>query len=99
MAAAALSLMVSSAYADGKIVVGSYDANPPWKFQNESGSFEGFEIDVATEAAKRIGMEVEFQPLGFQALFAATNSGRIDFAISSISVNNERLKTQSFRQP
>jgi polar amino acid transport system substrate-binding protein len=44
-------------------------------------------------------MDVEFQPLGFQALFAATSSGRVDFAISSISVTNERLKTQSFTQP
>ncbi len=32
-------------------------------------------------------------------LFAATSSGRIDFAISSISINNDRLKTQSFTQP
>ncbi|MCV3767742.1 ABC transporter substrate-binding protein [Rhizobium sp. TRM95796] len=99
MAAAAFTMMVSSAFADGKIIVGSYAANPPWEFQNESGTFEGFEIDVATEAAKRAGMEVEFQPLGFQALFAATSSGRIDFAISSISINNDRLKTQSFTQP
>jgi polar amino acid transport system substrate-binding protein len=91
--------MVSSAFADGKIVVGSYAANPPWEFKNEKGVFEGFEVDVATEAAKRLGMDVEFQPLGFQALFAATSSGRVDFAISSISVTNERLKTQSFTQP
>ncbi|MEL4072942.1 ABC transporter substrate-binding protein [Ochrobactrum sp. GPK 3] len=99
LTAAALSLMVSSAFADGKIVVGSYAANPPWEFKNEKGVFEGFEVDVATEAAKRLGMDVEFQPLGFQALFAATSSGRVDFAISSISVTNERLKTQSFTQP
>jgi polar amino acid transport system substrate-binding protein len=99
LAAAALSMMVSSALADGKIVVGAYAANPPWEFQNEAGQFEGFEIDVATEAAKRVGMDVEFQPLGFQALFAATSSGRIDFAVSSISISNERLQTQSFTQP
>ena len=99
MTAAALSMMVSSALAEGKLVVGAYAANPPWEYRNEAGVFEGFEIDVATEAAKRIGMETEFQPLGFQALFAATSSGRIDFAISSISINNDRLKTQSFTQP
>lgn len=99
VAAAALSMMVSSALADGKLVIGAYSTNPPWEFQNEAGKFEGFEIDVATEAAKRIGMDTEFQALGFQALFAATSSGRIDFAISSISVSDERLKTQSFTQP
>ena len=98
LTAATLTLMASSAFAEGKLVVGAYAANPPWEFRNESGTFEGFEVDVATEAAKRIGKEVEFQPLGFQALFAATSSGRIDFAISSISVTNDRLQTQSFTQ-
>lgn len=99
LAAATAALMAGAAFAEGKMVVGAYAANPPWEFNNEAGTFEGFEVDVATEAAKRIGREVEFQPLGFQALFAATSSGRIDFAISSISVTNERLQTQSFTQP
>jgi polar amino acid transport system substrate-binding protein len=96
---AALAVMSAPAFAVEKIVVGAYVANPPWEFKNEAGVFEGFEVDVATEAAKRIGATVEFQELGFQALFAATSAGRIDFAISSISVNNERLQSQSFTQP
>lgn len=81
------------------IVVGAYPANPPWEYKTDSGAFEGFEVDLAKEVGKRIGADVEFQDLGFQALFAATSSGRIDFAISSISVNNERLQNQSFTQP
>ncbi len=96
---AALAALATPAIAQDKIIVGAYAANPPWEFKNDAGTFEGFEVDVATEAAKRIGREVEFQELGFQALFAATSSGRIDFAISSISVNNERLESQSFTQP
>jgi polar amino acid transport system substrate-binding protein len=86
------------AFAD-KIVVGAYPANPPWEYKTDSGSFEGFEIDVAADVAKRIGADVEFQDLGFQALFAATASGRIDFAVSSISITNERLQNQAFTQP
>ena len=82
-----------------KIVVGSYPANPPWEYKTDSGAFEGFEVDVANEVGKRLGMDVEFQDMGFQALFAATASGRIDFAISSISITNDRLKNQSFTQP
>ncbi|OLP57759.1 ABC transporter substrate-binding protein [Xaviernesmea oryzae] len=95
----ALTLSAPAAFSQDSITVGAYAANPPWEFQNEQGTFEGYEIDVATEAAKRAGKSVTFQPLGFQALFAATSSGRIDFAVSSISVTDERLKTQSFTQP
>lgn len=98
--AMAFALALSApASAQEKLVVGAYPANPPWEFKTESGSFEGFEIDVATEVAKRLGRPVEFQDMGFQALFAASSSGRIDFAVSSISVNNERLQNQSFTQP
>ena len=82
-----------------KIVVGSYPTNPPFEYKTESGTFEGFEVDVVNEVGKRLGMDVEFQDIGFQALFAATTSGRIDVAISSITITNDRLKSQSFTQP
>lgn len=95
---AGLTMASPPALAD-TITVGAYPANPPWEYKTESGGFEGFEIDVAREVAERLGMDVEFQDLGFQALFAATSSGRIDFAVSSISVTRERLENQAFTQP
>src|SRR5687768_3194338 len=90
--------LAAPAAAQEPIVVGAYPSNPPWEFVNAEGNFEGFEIDVAREVAERLGREVEFQDLGFEALFAATQSGRIDFAVSSISVTNDRLQNQSFTQ-
>jgi polar amino acid transport system substrate-binding protein len=80
------------------LTVGAYPANPPWENKKEDGSFEGFEVDLVNEVAKRIGADVNIQDLGFQALFAATSSGRIDLAISSITITNERLESQSFTQ-
>ena len=100
LAGLAMTLAVATqASGQEKIVVGAYPANPPWEFKTEAGAFEGYEVDVATEVAKRLNRQVEFQDMGFQALFAATSSGRIDFAVSSISVTNERLQNQSFTQP
>lgn len=96
--ALAAATFVPAAFAE-TITVGAYPANPPWEYKTETGGFEGFEVHVAREVAKRLGMDVTFQDLGFQALFAATSSGRIDFAISSISITNERLQNQSFTQP
>ena len=78
--------------------VGAYPANPPWENKKEDGSFEGFEVDLVREIAERAGAEVEIQDLGFQALFAATSSGRIDMAISSITITNDRLQNQAFTQ-
>ncbi len=78
--------------------VGAYPANPPWENKKEDGSFEGFEVDLVNEIGKRIGADINIQDLGFQALFAATSSGRIDMAISSITITDERLQNQSFTQ-
>ena len=62
----------ATAYAADVLNVGAYPTNPPFEYKNESGTFEGFEVDIVNEAAKRIGMTTEIADLGFQALFAAT---------------------------
>lgn len=87
------------ALAADKLAVGVYSSNPPWEFKNEKGEFEGFEVDLVNEIAKRIGATVELTPMEFQALFAATSSKRADIAISSITITNKRLESQSFAQP
>lgn len=88
-----------TAFAEGTLNVASYPNNPPFEFKAESGNFEGFEVDIVTEAAKRLGMTVNIEGYDFQPLFAATSSGRVDVAISSITITKERLGSQSFTQP
>ena len=95
----ALALGLGTAATAQTLEVGAYPSNPPWEFKNEQSEFEGFEVDLVKEIASRMGREVNIQDLGFQALFAATSSGRIDMAISTITVTEERLENQAFTQP
>jgi polar amino acid transport system substrate-binding protein len=95
----ALALGLAGPAAAQTLEVGAYPSNPPWEFKNEQSEFEGFEVDLVNEIAARMGREVNIQDLGFQALFAATSSGRIDMAISTITVTDERLENQAFTQP
>lgn len=90
-------LPMNAAHAE-TLVVGVYPNNPPWEVKTPDGNFEGFEVDVINEVAKRIGMTPELQNYGFQALFSALSSDRIDAAICSITITDERLKSQSFAQ-
>ena len=53
------------ARAEGVLQVGSYPSNPPFEFKNESGSFQGFEIDVVNAVAAKLGKSVEITDLGF----------------------------------
>ncbi|WP_306119316.1 MULTISPECIES: ABC transporter substrate-binding protein [unclassified Roseitalea] len=87
------------AMAEGVLKVGAYPANPPWQFKNESGAFEGFEVDIVNEIAERMGMTTDIQAFDFKALFVASASRRVDMVISSLTITNERLESQSFTQP
>ncbi len=101
MLLAALGIAVSPkiTMAQEVLNVGAYPTNPPFEFKNADGKFEGFEVDIVNEAAKRAGLTTNIADYGFQALFAGTTSKRIDVAISSITITPERLQSQSFTQP
>ena len=87
------------AHAEGPLKVASYPANPPWENKTESGEFEGFEVDIVNEIAKRMGTTAEIEGYDFKALFVASASRRVDMVISSLTITNERLESQSFTQP
>jgi polar amino acid transport system substrate-binding protein len=100
LAAASIAGMMSlGAQAAGTLKVGAYPNNPPFEFKTADGSFEGFEIDITKELAKRLGMNTDIKDYGFQALFAGIASRRIDVALSSITITPDRLKTMGFTQP
>lgn len=99
-AAAAALLLVSGPSLAETLTVGANVGNVPWEFQDEKSDIVGFEIDLANEVGKRLGYEaVKFENIPFNGLFSAVQSGRIDAAVSSITITDERLKSVSFAQP
>ena len=50
-----------------KLVVGLDDNFPPMGFRDEKNELVGFDIDMAREATKRAGVEVEFKPIDWSA--------------------------------
>ena len=81
------------------LVVGANIGNVPWEFQAANGEFVGFEIDLVNEIGKRLGKSVEIVNIPFNGLFSAVQSGRIDIALSSITITDKRLGSVSFTQP
>jgi polar amino acid transport system substrate-binding protein len=95
VALAAMSFAAEAA----ELKVGANIGNVPWEFQDASGEFVGFEIDLVNEVARRMGDTVAIENVPFQGLFAAVQSGRIDMAVSSITITDKRLASVSFAQP
>ncbi|MEE4279144.1 MAG: transporter substrate-binding domain-containing protein [Halieaceae bacterium] len=90
--------LVAAARAD-ELVVGANIGNVPWEFADRGGEFVGFEIDLVREAAKRLGHSVEIVNIPFNGLFSAVQSGRIDIALSSMTITDKRLASVAFAQP
>lgn len=82
-----------------KLVVSTDPAYPPQSSQNAAGTFEGFDIDVATEVAKRLGVEIEFTTPDWTAITAGGWGGRWDVSIGSMAVTPERSKVLDFSNP
>lgn len=93
-----LAVAIPAAHA-ADLKVGANIGNVPWEFQDASGAFVGFEVDLVNEVAKRLGKTVEIENIPFQGLFAAVQSGQIDMAVSSITITEKRLASVSFAQP
>ncbi|HET6379617.1 MAG TPA: transporter substrate-binding domain-containing protein [candidate division Zixibacteria bacterium] len=84
----------------GTIVVSTDPAYPPQSFLNEeTGEYEGFDIDVAKEIAERLGVDIEFTDPTFDAVVAGNWGGRWDMSVGSVTVTAERQEVLDFTRP
>ena len=81
------------------IVIGIDDNFPPMGFRDEKNEIVGFDIDLAKEAAKRLGVEVTFKPIDWSAKEAELNSKRIDALWNGLTITEERKKNILFTSP
>ena len=82
-----------------KIVVGLDDNFPPMGFRNEKNELIGFDIDMAREASKRLGVEVEFKPIDWSAKEAELSGKRVDVLWNGLTITEERKKNIDFTAP
>lgn len=82
-----------------KIVVGLDDQFPPMGFRNEKNEIVGFDIDMAKEAAKRMGVEMEFKAIDWGSKEAELKSGRVDMLWNGLTMLEERKKNILFSKP
>ncbi|NJD27123.1 MAG: transporter substrate-binding domain-containing protein [Chloroflexi bacterium] len=83
----------------GKIVISTDPAYPPQSEQKPDGSYEGFDIDVATELANRLGVDIEWATPPWEAITAGGWGGRWDISVGSMTITPERLEVVDFTVP
>lgn len=80
----------------GKLIIGTSPDFPP--FENlENGEFVGLDMEIAKAIGEKLGLEVEFKSLQFDAIIPAVAAGgQVDCGISGFTVDPERAKEIDF---
>ena len=79
----------------GKIVMSTDPQYPPQSSLKADGTYEGFDIDVGTEIAKRLGVDIAFETPDFALVSAGNWSDRWDFSVGSDDHHHARARRSS----
>jgi polar amino acid transport system substrate-binding protein len=88
--------LLASVQDAGVLRVSTDPAYPPQSSVTKSGEYEGFDIDVATEIAERLGVEVEWETPSWDVITAGNWAGRWDVSVGSMTVTPERAEVLEF---
>lgn len=80
-------------------VVGLDDTFVPMGFRDTNGNLVGLDIDLAKETAKRLELNIEFQPIDWAMKETELNSGNIDAIWNGYSITEERKEKVDFSTP
>jgi polar amino acid transport system substrate-binding protein len=84
----------------GVLTVSTDPAYPPQSELNEdTNQYEGFDIDVATEIAERLGVEVAWEAPAWETIISGGWNGRWDISVGSMTITPERAEVLHFTPP
>ena len=83
----------------GQLILGLDTEFPPMGFIDGNGEIVGFDIDVAEEVCKRLGVKLVKQPIVWENKENDLNNGVIDCIWNGMSVTEERSKNMNLSDP
>ena len=87
------------AASDKVLKIGVDDSYPPMEYKDDKNATVGFDVDLANEIGKKLGMKVEFISTAWDGIFQALNTDKFDTIISSVSITDERLQNFALTKP
>ena len=82
-----------------KLVIGIDDEFAPLGFHNERNELVGFDIDLARETARRMGVGVEFKAIDWDKKKEEITSGSVDMIWNGLDITDERSEYMIFSKP
>lgn len=83
----------------GKLIVGLDDSFPPMGYRDKDNKIVGFDVDLAKETCKRMGIKAKFQPVSWESKEQELSSKNIDCIWNGFGITPEREKVLTFTEP
>jgi len=84
----------------GELVIGTEGTYRPFSFhEGGTGDLTGYDVEVITAVADKLGVEAKFEETQWDAIFAGLESGRFDVIANQVSINPERSAVYTFSEP
>ncbi len=84
---------------DGKILIGTEGTYAPFTYHDDNGKLTGFDVEVAEEVAKRLGVKAEFKETQWDAMFAGLDAKRFDMIANQVGIRPDRQEKYDFSDP
>jgi arginine/lysine/histidine/glutamine transport system substrate-binding and permease protein len=81
------------------LVVTTEPAFPPFVYLTQSGELVGFDVDLITEVARRLGLQVRFAYIPFDGLIATLEAETADASVDAITITAKRDEIIDFSRP
>lgn len=83
----------------GTIRIAVNTGNEPRQFVDQNGDLQGYDIDIANELAKQLGVKIEFIRTDVAGRVAMLQSHKADITVATFTPTLDRMKTVSFTDP
>lgn len=80
----------------GKLQAGSDTSFAPFEFSDEAGGYTGFDVDLVTAIAKKMGLEAVVVPTAWDGIIPNLVADRYDIIMSAMTITPERQEQISF---
>ncbi|MTW86248.1 transporter substrate-binding domain-containing protein [Virgibacillus dakarensis] len=83
----------------GVLRVGFEGTYQPFNYLDDHNKYAGFDVDIANELAKRLGVETEFIATKWDSLIGGLKADKFDVIIAQMTVTEERKQSVDFTAP
>ena len=70
-------------------------AFPPYEYK-DGDNFAGIDVEIATEIAKKLGMELQIADVEFGSIIGGGSTGKYDIGMAGMTVTEERKQSVNF---